>query len=402
MIFKLLEPGVLYCVIWLLAIFLYQLGYSLLLLPMSKTAYFFFISSCVVFFFPSFLRLSKSKSRNQYIKSIDLNAKTQYVLWFFVLFTIVEIAIFKTIPLLGVLGITPYIRYTDYGIPTLHGLLNACMLVLSNYYFYRYLKYKNTKCLFSWSMLGIWAIFLLTRQLLTSFLIQSLFIYIFHQRDQRQIQSSVNLKKFKNLFKIIFYSLIFIFIFGIIGNSRQSNIDKSDILSIGQVDKSFPGFLPDSFFWIYLYITSPLSNVINNLTEVQPDYLPISVISGFIPTQAWTLLSLDFSGSYSWKLVVDFLTVSTFHQPFLKDFGIIGSLIVYAFMAFIFDKIYVKSLNSNLGCWRFVNVVILHNIFLSVFDNLFTETVFIGQIIIHLLLQFNGKKRKMKIQLQKK
>lgn len=411
MIYKLLDPGILYVVTWLFATSLYLLRYSLLLLPMTVTAYSFFLGSCAAFILPSIIgsqgigkSLIKSKLKNDSNKQLDIQSNTEGILYFWLVLSLVETIIAKNLPLLGVIGIGPAVRYTDFGIPSLHGLLNSCVLVLSNYAFQRYLSLKDNKYIREWFLYLIWSIALLGRQLMLSQLIQTFFIFIAYQQNITHHTNIINISNnlIERVFKItkyLFFGWIFITLFGSIGDSR--NASDSNILEVAQSSPSFPKFLPSAVFWIYLYITSPLSNVIHNIGDgidsIKPSYIPMGTLAGIIPSQLRSVVTGQSDSTDDWRLVEDFLNVSSFHQPFLADFGVLGSLFVYFLLSFLVQRIYKKSKLSNLACWRFSNIVILHNIVFSVFINFFTNLVFLGQIAIHISLQY----QKIKSQRQK-
>jgi hypothetical protein len=89
----------------------------------------------------------------------------------------------------------------------------------------------------------------------------------------------------------------------------------------------------------------------------------------------------------NWDLVEEFMNVSSFHQPFLMDFGVGGALLVYALGAVALYYVYFKSLYDERMSWQFAYGVVAHNIVMSPFANFFTHPVFLAQILLHLWLQ---------------
>jgi oligosaccharide repeat unit polymerase len=398
-----LDPGILYTFVWLFATSIYLLRYSLLLLPMSITSYFFFLSSCIAFLLPSIMGYvikSRQDSPVSHVNKLNTQSNTKFLFRGWLALTIVEIIAAKNLPLLGIIGIGPYIRYTDFGIPSLHGLLNSCLLVLSNYAIQRYLVLKDRKYLIEFFFYLAWSISILGRQLMLSQVVQSIFILIYHKSfsipDINVDPAKKLISRFSNIVKFTFVVITFITLFGIIGDSRQQS-DLGGILEIAQVSPSFPSFLPSSVFWVYLYITSPLSNTIynigDNIGNIKPSYLPFSTLATIIPSQIRDPIMNQFTdGLYEWELVVEFLNVSSFHQSFLLDFGVLGSIVLYFLISLLSQNFYQKSRLSSWVCWRFMNIVILHNIIFSVFNSFFTNLVFVGQILIHFSLQYKSSK----------
>jgi hypothetical protein len=321
--------------------------------------------------------------------------------WF--LFHCLQISIAGNIPLLGLLGIGKIVGHSQYGISSLNGFLNAILLVISNYSFLSFLETRKKSRIVIYLFCLFWPILAMTRQVLISQIMQSVFIFMFFKRrkDLQKIQQleitsdteiSTNsmpqkITKPKNIswfLKLTLFVVVFLFVFGLLGDFRLRNVP--GIHTWAKRTENYPSFLPDTLLWGYLYITSPLSNVAHNFQEVEPMYIPIETLRLLTPSIFKEQVS-RFS-VYDWELYVGRLNQSSFHITFLMDFGVYGALVAYFIIGTIAQFVYRKAILSKNVCWQFVCSVVLYDIVISVFTNYFFSPVFLAEIFLHILLQY--------------
>ncbi len=310
-----LNPALLYASLWTLLLFLYSLRFSDLLLPLSTDAFLFFSASISMFLLGYILFIIISKKCLIYIK---LNHEI-YKEWIFSRHTtkvlsiltkvlivglITELIYFQNVPLVSLLGIGKIIRYTEFGFPGIHGLLNATLLVIITILFVRHL-YKPSKLNFTLILLAFsWPILLVTRQLFLTIAVQLIFLYIL-----------IKGASFKGFVKIILMIFGLIFIFGYIGDLRSG---RDGIIALARPTIEYPDYLPSGLLWAYIYIVSPLNNVVNNV-NITPYYAPIGTISGLIPSFARNyLIELLGISPPAWELVNETLNVSSMHEKFFN------------------------------------------------------------------------------------
>jgi oligosaccharide repeat unit polymerase len=294
-------------------------------------------------------------------------------------------------PLLGLLGLGPYVRYTEFGLPSLHGLLNAILLVLSNYSFHTYLQTRQRKYLGYYLLTLAWPIALVTRQLLMSILIQSSLIYAFHRRSiwlnasgRRPRQMFLPLLPGRRFIGIGLCVALAFYVFGTLGDVR--NVGARHLSDALQPLVEVQGVVGTSLLWVYWYWVSPLGNIVQNIETVAPTYIPLHLIETAVPSVVRGALNIVPQGE-TWELATELSNVSSFHQPFLLDFGIMGALMAYVVLAVLVYYLYTKAMRSPLICWRFAYIVAAHDIILSPFTNFFTHLVFMAQIFLHISLQ---------------
>jgi len=372
-----LTPAMLYSFLWLFLIFIYNFRLSYLLLPINTNAGIFLLGSILAFLLGYILNIMHFNKKSS---EFDIDNYTYFVFnnntskllskLLIILITglSIEVIYFGNIPIFSVFGIGREIRYTEFGFPGIHGFFNAIYLVISSILFARQLVKPNKKNLIYLSILLIFPFALMTRQLFISMVVQFIFLYI--------LIKPINLFSLAKLTTIV---LIVLFVFGYIGDMRTG---RESFIALAQPTFDYPDELPTGLLWAYIYLTSPINNVINNI-DIQPNYAPISIISGLFPSFVRDLILNLFDNNIytSWVLVNETLNVSSIHQKVLTDFGIWLGLMFYTGLSF-YLQIFHRKAKKN-PRYGFALSVVLHSIFLSFFVDFIFNLVFIAQIIIY-------------------
>lgn len=372
--FNIKNPLALFVFMWLFVLYIYSKQYSLILTTLNFQTITYIIVVCMTFFL-SFYCIQiifyekKFVVRNTFTESGSILMKLKQVFKIWLFFTLLEILYFRGLPLLTVF-IGGGERYTEWGIPSLHGFLNAMVITLSNYFFYFYIKNKDKKFLYFFILCVLWPILLVTRQMLMSMVLQAAVIYI--------LCNSVRLL---SLLKVVFFAFLVVCLFGVVGDLRSG----ADLfLTLAQPSSEYATWLPSGVLWVYIYMVSPLNNVNFNI-HLYPDFnfSPSVLISNFFPS---FIRSKIFSPSneFKFQLVNENLNVSTMFPSYLEAFGVIGSLFFFFILGLIITYVYFKfkSKYSNVQ-WLFFLVIIFHNLIFSVFVDFFFNLVFLFQFVLH-------------------
>lgn len=376
-----LSPALLYAVLWCFLLFLYKLRLSDLLLPLSKEAFLFFSASIGMFLlgYMLFALITKKlivspNAKYDIYREWVFSRHTTNVLVILSKILIVglttELIYFQNLPLTSLLGIGKTILYTEYGFPGIHGLFNAILLVIITVLFVRQI-YNPSKFNFLLIMLAFaWPVMLVTRQLILTIAVQFIFLYILIKGGS-----------FKGFVKIVILLCGLIFIFGYIGDMRSGRLG---IIALARPTIEYPDYLPSGLLWAYIYMVSPLNNVVNNV-DIVPYYAPIGTISGLIPSFARNYLIelLDVSPP-TWVLVNETLNVSSIHEKFLIDYGPFFSPFVYLIISF-FSYFVVKRASED-PRYGFALIVILHAIVFSFFTDFLFHLVFVAQFVFYIFL----------------
>ena len=379
------NPIFLFVSFWLFVLFIYSKHYSLLLTVLNLKTVAYIVSICLSFIFSYFMiRLllldKKFVKVNSYSENPNTFSKLKVVFKIWLFFTIIEVLYFRGLPLLAILGLGGGIgRYTEWGIPSLHGFLNAMIITLSNYFFFYFLKNKRKKDLYLFLLCILWPIMLITRQMFLTMIVQATIIYIL-----------TNTIKISSIIKVVLAVCLVVVIFGIIGDLRS---DADLFIQLVQPSHDYPTWLPSGVLWVYVYMVSPLNNVnynIYNYSDFEFNLSPL--ISNFFPSFIRSKI-FSSSGDSKFQLVNENLNVSTMFPNYLDAFGYYGSVFFFFFLGLIVSYIYIKykSRKSNI-VWLFILVIIIHNFIFSVFVDFFFNLVFLFQMVLHFIISNKTKK----------
>ncbi len=295
----LINPIFLFSMPWLVASMLYLI----FPIPLISTSYDFllaaliFIGFMVGYAFTSFFK----KKRIDYASKTPVN-----VLYFFfmlwLLATSAEIYHAGGLPLIWLYQNSDK-TYFDFGIPSLHGLLNSlsltliCFLVVDMFQRSRW-RLQNLALIF---IIIIIYILLISRQLIVSAFIE-VFVIVIYLCSQKKIF------RYKHVIYVVLLSLAVVIGFGIIGDARSSDFYQT--VGLNDVNP----LVPSGFIWFYIYMVTPLNNLFYNVSN--HSYLLIENTSAFfysiLPTVVKAAL-FDMDGESRWAQ--DFLQTGLLPNP---------------------------------------------------------------------------------------
>lgn len=372
----LVNPAFVFSFVWLTALFLYTRYWSNIFLILSDKTFYYILSAVFVSLFSwlFFIVINKSKSIEFKRKMFEFtyNSERKIILFFniWIIGTIIELIYFRDLPILSLFGLSN-MSYHDFGLPTLHGFLNAIILSISMYMLYKYILTHKKVFLIYYLLILFVPIAGMNRGMLTSLLLQSLFVILVFKGI-----------KLKSILKIFVYIVIFVFGFGMLGELRyQGNID--ELYQVFQISENFPSFLPRSVIWVYMYITSSINNIENMINQFEDfNFQPYVVIFGLIPSVIRVQLDLPMQQN----LVDVAFNVSSFMPNYLQSFGLYGSIFFYFFASMIAMSVYYRYINRYELRFGFTLVILLHSIALSIFSDFFAIQVYVFQVFIQFII----------------
>jgi oligosaccharide repeat unit polymerase len=356
-IFRLLTPVIIFSSVWILVIFLLSFKFSYLLKEKTSDAWTFFFWIITFFILGyMFFFLFRPKVYTEY-KWPGTDEKTLKSFNGFVIFwismTILEVIFSGGLPIIWLLTGSSK-TYFDFGIPSVHGFLNALELTLGQLSFYFFYKTRKKKYLMFAIMFILWNVAIFTRQVIIVLVIEMFFIFFVISKN-----------KIKIIRTLLIYGLFFILAFGWVGDFRSG---ADNFISVAVPSDNWPLWLPSGFLWVYIYITTPLNNLIYNFhfPVTDPDYLFPNTLSLLLPSVIRNLIYHN-QDTVSGNLVSEAFNVSTAFMSSYKDIGYAG-LMVFSF---------VIGLISNITWWvrgpkrLFFRAITAQCLILSVFYNHF-------------------------------
>ncbi|PLA75553.1 hypothetical protein CYQ88_00890 [Hydrogenovibrio sp. SC-1] len=374
----LINPAFVFIFVWSLSLFLYTRYYSNIFLPLSDFTLNYLVAANVSVILSWLLfvvisgRLYLRKIVPAELVQFSLHAriKIKMLLYFGIFLFLLEVVYFRDLPILAVFGLG-VITYQDFGIPSLHGFLNAIVLSLSMYSLYNYLRTNRKIYILYYLLTLLVPIVGMNRGGLTSMLVQSFFVILVFRG-----------LSFRLLIKLMVFFVLFVFIFAWFGENRTLGLGEQ-VYDVFNISDNFPEWLPKGTIWVYMYLTSSLNNIENVINSYSLlNFEPYKAMFGLIPSFIRDALDQPVKVD----LVLSAFNVSSFMPNYLSAFGVIGSLFFY-FLASLFPMyIFYAYAKRRSLVHGFVLVILLHSIALSVFSDFFAIQVYVFQMLLQFVI----------------
>jgi oligosaccharide repeat unit polymerase len=318
----LLHPFVIFSAVWLGVAILYSLHLSKMLQystgeVFTTVAYIWvpyavIVALCMLFRY--LLKLSYTRNRTPAVVNLALletKLKVLFKVW--VLVSLVEIYVSGGLPIFWLFtGNTK--TYVDFGIPSLHGVMNALLTAIALCRFSLFLLTQKKRHLYIPIFALVWSVIAITRQLMLVSLIEFALIFL----QIRPIRKTT-------FVKIAVGFLAFVLAFGFIGDLRQGSSD--GFRALAQPSEDYPEWFPSGFLWAYIYIATPINNLMYTMQVVRPvnNFLfPYTVSTLFPSVLRSAIYGEEIGEAASGQLVVSAFNVSTAYVGPYQDFGLAG------------------------------------------------------------------------------
>ena len=383
MIRYLLLPPVFFCLVWFVVTLLHSLKLSYILIDLNAATIYLLLGTMLCFLMGFFYFYLFNKgvvnigvNKEKYISEIlskKVAKRFKYAFIFWAFFSLLEVIYHKNVPFLSAFGIGSYIRYTNFGFPGIHGFLNALYFSVICYFFISNILAPSKRKLILILIMFIWPFLLLHRMIIVALFIQLLLIYVIFNQDSI---------KFKKIIGITVVFLLFILVFGYLGDLRSG---REHLLRLAKLNFEYPDWLPSGFIWIYLYITTPINNLINSVDFlVYPDPLPIELISRVFPSVIREYVLTALGKELEFELVSSAFNVSTFYVPILRDLGYVFAPFLFLFLGFISS--YIVHISYSKPRYLIAWVAFMYSIVISIFSNHMFHLVFWFEAIFFYIL----------------
>ncbi|HHE6157393.1 O-antigen ligase [Citrobacter freundii] len=365
-------PLTIFFLVWNIVLFLYSFHFSELLYFSTAqafiTTYFIICSFFIGWFFAKLFLYNRRVPQSHVVTYLfveRLNKKKKIFFYLWLMLTFIEIIYCRGVPVIWLIlgnGKT----YFDFGIPTVHGFLNSLILSLSLISYYLYVITNRKRHLLIPLFTCCWALVVISRNLLIVNIIQLVILHFYFVK--------INYVK---LSKSLVLLILLILIFGLVGDFRTG---KDDFFNLAAVSSSYPTWLPSGFLWVYMYLVTPLNNLINAFDIINPEWsfgLSNSTVL-LIPSFLRTFIYGDLSYDSTYYLVTQAFNVSTAYIDPYRDLGYFGVFIFSSvagfFVTYLSNKTEFKSI-------LFFCILMQCNV-LSVFYNHYMYLPIIFQLVV--------------------
>jgi oligosaccharide repeat unit polymerase len=312
---------------------------------------------------------------------LDRQLTIAFRVW--ILITIGEIILSGGIPIVWLaLGSTK--TYRDFGIPSLHGLVNSLLLTISLCRFALFLITSERRHLRVPIFIVFWSVLVVTRNLMLVSLIQFAVLFV----RLRPIKTSTVFRLFASFVGVIL-------LFGVVGDYRSGSSDL--IRKWAQPTDSYPDWLPSGLLWGYIYTATPVNNLLYTVDVSPPlnNWLFPNTAATLFPSVLREILYGDqLAQAESGELVDSVFNVSTAYIGPYQDFGFIGIVLFSVAMAFTCLRFWHRNDPKSV----LIYVVLSQCLILSLFWNQFLSLPIITQIfwLEFFLGQRGASKNKMR------
>jgi oligosaccharide repeat unit polymerase len=301
-------------------------------------------------------------------------------LW--MLFSIVEIIVSGGVPLVWLFSGSSK-TYFDFGIHSLHGLLNSMILALGLCYAGIFARYGDRRNLLCFAGILVWSVLLITRSMMIVNLLQTGMVTVLYRGIPRTFA-----------IKLIAVVLIVVIGFGALGDLRSGAIN---FRTLAQPTEAYPEWLPSGVLWVYIYVTTPLNNLVYSMSSLRPvdNILFPNTAAPLFPSLVRSLIYGDsLSTSLSGELADSSFNVSTAYVGPYQDYGALG-IMCFSFMISVLAAFYWRRTNFR---DQLIYIVIGQCLLMTVFYNHFFSLPIITQTGWIYLFFIKGSGRKLEPQ----
>ena len=376
---RLMNPAILLCCIWIFTILLFSFDLSELVVKSSffSVLYVLFsISVIIIFGVPLKFRIAKFDLDGYKLNNLNIKIVSICFLSLLIFEVISEISYFGTLPFLASFSLSfDGVDYNEVGkiFKFKHNIfVKANSIFLSGFYFFLYhFGEKKKKYLIGYIFILAISLLYISRSTLLSIASITLMIYVIKKPLKLKLIIYI-------LFGLVLISYVFDKLY-FIRNMGDQNFYLNKYENLGFTDSVIRGFEG-----IYVYIASPISNLLYNIDigtfnyfEFRPSYL----IRTFLPANLSNFLfgSIDFNQTIYLPNMSN--TFTTF-PPMLFAFGLIGNIFFFLiFLGLAMNYLYYK-LILNPYKWLLILIFFNHIILFSIFSTSFFNTVYFFPLVI--------------------
>jgi oligosaccharide repeat unit polymerase len=301
--------------------------------------------------------LSQSGSRS------DFRRYLTYMFWAWFPVYLLTVAVNGGLPLIWLLtgaGKT----YTDFGVPTLSGLLNMIRAFMFVGFIALYLVDGRRRLLLVPALLLATSVAEVSRGGMLVLILHGVGVYLLLRSPS-----------IRHVLNVIMLGLLFIIAFGVLGEFRGATLDPSEF--VGEESRFVT--MPLGFFFAFTYLVSPLNNLYFGFDSLTPLYYPFYSLQALVPTIVRDLLFPTVASvetRYPIALYLEAFNATSFYGPLLADFGLIGAALVTLLFQVVTSRVHVAARKGS-----FVHLLMYPALFMSIVLSVF-YLFFLSMVVV--------------------
>jgi oligosaccharide repeat unit polymerase len=368
---SLAHPAVIYALVWGLAIGLLRLRWTPVLLPLSARV-FWLVSASVaaavvmgvaaVKWWP--IRPVADDRRRAELDLLQRWIRIVTIVW--AVGTIFEIIIGRGVPLQW-LAMGDHSRdYRDFGISTLHGLLMSLYFFLVTGMAIEWWIGGRPR---AWLLLAwlTWPVIMINRAAIMWALLQVIAVFLLTKERL----------KWRSVAALVAVALGFLWLFGAVGTARAPAVPAA---LRAETTTAVAANLPIGYLWAYVYVTTPINNLVYGTTELQPLGKLHFSVEALVPTVIRTRI-FDLNKRFPLQMADPRFNTATWYAAFVADFGFAGGFIASALFLLIATGFYHPARAGAI--WAILGYsACFQAMALSMFTDTFTSLVCVAQLLM--------------------
>jgi hypothetical protein len=327
---------------------------------------------------------ARRKARTVVVEDVplaQLEARVRQCLYLWVALAGIETLVSGGVPLVWILTGSGKTNW-DYGISSVHGMVNALLLALAVTSFALYLYTGKRRHLPVPIFALFWSMVLVSRGTLFVLVAECVVIYLRLRRV-----------RWTTFVRFAGLAIVLLLIFGYVGDIRSW---AEAFRELAQPTPDFPDWAPSGLLWAYIYITTPINNLLYTMHTIHPSYdilLPNTAATLF-PTVLRNIIygKLGATDAISGGRVVEALNVSTAYVSPFQDMGLFGIVGFSTLSAALCEVFWRRNGFRNMLYFA----VFAQALMLSLFYNLLFSLPILGQLIWFYYFAYRGKQKEVK------
>jgi oligosaccharide repeat unit polymerase len=262
--------------------------------------------------------------------------------------------------------------YRDFGVFSFHGFITGVYLFILCALVLLFLLERRGRDLLIIVGLFVWSLLLINRGALVWALLETLGVFLLVRRISATRIAAVGAGV-----------LAALLLFGYVGDMRAGAGRHLLRDLTTERGRFLAEELPSGFLWVYLYVTSPVNNIVGGIDGLVPLYRPYHSVTNLLPTVIRSRVYTDVESKYALTLVNEAFNTSTWYVNFLADFGLRGAFIIVCVIQVVLVYFYQQARKGYV--WGVLAYAALFQaLALSIFSDTFTSLVTLAQVFIAL------------------
>jgi len=371
------NPALVYGIIWATVLGLTALGWTTQLLPVNASTATLVVANIATFVGAvAFVSVAcrnvptAAEAGTSAFEFAMLRRLAARLMQIWVVGSVIEIAFSGGLPILWLIAGDTSRDYRDFGLPSVHGFLTAMYLtlVVAHALFYR--VYKDRRDLLTVLLLLWWPLLQVNRG-----------AFVWALLEMAAVQMITSRFVASQMLKVGAAALAALLLFGFVGDLR-AGFHKEGLRDVVSPDAKFlVDDLPSGFLWVYIYVTSPVNNVIAAIDGLQPTHRVYFSAMNLLPSVVRDKVFTDPSNRYALGLVNEAFNTATWYANFLADFGLRGTIALVAVLQLMIAWFYAYARRG--WVWAILAYAALFQaLALSIFADTLTSLVTVAQVAI--------------------